>query len=241
MNRAACVIRSSQGDDAKASLEYQREVVPDLARDLVGEGGDIDIIDLGIHSGWSKYSYSPEEYERELLHQNSEIRQLIAEMSSGKYDILVAQDSERIARDQFFDDIRIAARDGEVEIVFSDELYEDIDSLPAEIIRVVERYQKQKEIKKSKIAKRRRRQRGYPDGPPPFALQYNSEKTAFEPDESDFERVRRAFRLHSNGDSYRSIAEEVGIPKSTVHRILNQHRTLYERHIEEERGEVLDA
>lgn len=231
-DRAICFVRASQGDDGKESLEYQREVIPETARNLVGDDGEVDVIDLGIHTGFSTYTRHPDEYDRELLDHNEDVQRAVEEIEDGVYDFIVARDKERISRDDYFKDFKRAAMFGEAEFVFTDSEGEDVDSISSEVTHVIAKKKKQEEIEAAKEAKRRRQEKGYPDGRPPYGLEYNTDKTGFRPKKGEYEEVERIFELADDGVSQREIAEKVDAGIGTVNRILN-NRERYDPFLDE--------
>lgn len=225
--RAVIIIRASQGDDAKESLEEQREELPRIACELletspdnIGEYGSseqIEILDLGIHTGFSTYSRNPNTYEEELLDENEDIQQLLTDLENGEYDYIVAKDKNRISRDDFFAEIKRAATvfgDAEFALWKDDD---DVDSVGSSVEHLIARKQKQQEIKDSIRAIQRKKEKGHDLGRPKFGYKYNSEKTAQVPDLPDFERALRVLVLLDDDDwSWAEIEEETGVNQGTM-------------------------
>lgn len=235
--RAAVVIRASQGDDAKESLSYQREAVPELACELVdagesevteyGEGGKVEVLDLGIHTGFSTFERSPEEYGRELLDENEDVQQLIDDLEAGEFAFLVSQDMERISRDDFFSFFKRAVRDGGAEFAFTDEEVDNVDSLPADLIRTIERRQKLKEIRKAKKAIRRRISAGKWHGRPPFGFETDDDGDFLVEKEGEFETAELVIEMRDSGSTYSEVREKTGVSDGTIRNIM-ENRERYE-------------
>jgi DNA invertase Pin-like site-specific DNA recombinase len=216
MSRAVAVIRKSQGDEEDVSLTQQRKRVPDLADDLAD---DIDRIDLGVHTGFSIHTKDRDE---ERIDAHPEIAGLLEDLQAGTYDHLVAWDDTRLARDQFFWELKRAALLGSCEFAFVKEPPED--ELTFRVQRAVESDVKRREIEKSKAALKAREQNGYDQGRPPFGLKYDEAGEFWVPDREsgDFSDAIEVIDLRENGVSWRDIADRTDVHKDTA-------RSIYER------------
>ncbi|KAB1198121.1 MULTISPECIES: resolvase [Haloferax] len=229
--RAVVLIRSSQGDSAKESLREQREVLPRIACSLVdchasgiglfGTGAQVEIIDIGIHTGFSTYTRNPNEYDGELLDQNGDIQTLLAELKTGKFQYVIGKDKNRISRDDFFNEIKRAATVfGNAEFV----LWKDdneVDSVGSSVEHLIARKQKEQEIEDAIRAIERKKERGDDLGRPKYGYTYNNAKTAQVPGD-DFRRALRVLSLRDGGATYREIEDETGIGQGTIANILSR-------------------
>lgn len=228
MSRAAIIVRSSQGDEDKVSLDVQREETRELATDLGID--EVDMIDLGIHTGFSSFTRGRDANEQ--LDAHDDIQQLLDDLKAGIYDYVIAYDDTRLARDDFFFIIRYAAIRGSAELQFVDDI--DIQSLGFRTRRVVEQYVKRKEIEKSKIARQARLDRGGYEGTPPLGTTWDDQRLHIEPDE-DFEDVLDILRMRDPGVdggtmSYTEILAETDLTNSrgTLANILDRHEEYLE-------------
>lgn len=218
---AARVIRSSQGADDKVSLDVQRD---ETAR--VADENDATItrtIDLGIHTGFSAFVRGADSENR--LDANDDILDLRDELEAGEYNYLIAYDSSRLARDDFFFVLQYSCILGDVEILFVEDI--KLDSLSFRVLRVVEQYVKLQEIKKSREARQRRRDAGGYEGTPPFGTRWDDDRHSIEPDDN-FDFALRVLDLKDDGCSHRDVVEAVdGVGSTaTVSNILDR-RELY--------------
>ncbi|MFW5916902.1 MAG: hypothetical protein ACOCRD_00675 [Halorubrum sp.] len=103
MSRAAAFVRKSQGGDDDVSLSIQRDEVPALAETLADE---VVTVDLGVHTGFSIHMKDADD---ERIDAHSEVRRLLDDLRAGEYTHLVAYDDTRLARDQFYWELKRAA------------------------------------------------------------------------------------------------------------------------------------
>jgi DNA invertase Pin-like site-specific DNA recombinase len=218
MSRAAAFIRKSQGDEDDVSLRLQRDRVGGLAEDLVD---DVEVIDLGVHTGFSIHM-RPESENR--IDTNPDVLELLEGLRSGEYDYLCAWDDTRLARDQFYWELKRAAIVGGCELTFVEEPPED--ELTFRVQRAVESDVKRREIQKSKAALEEREEQGHDQGRPPFGLTYDDAGERWIPDresESDgqdsFQKALDVIRARENGLSWRDVAAETGVNKNTARRV----------------------
>lgn len=226
--RAAAFIRKSQGADDDVSLKLQREEVPALARDLAEE---VESVDLGVHTGFSIHMKGAGE---ERIDAHPDVEELLADLRDGEYDYLVAYDDTRLARDQFYWELKRAAVLGECELAFVEEPPED--ELTFRVQRAVESDVKRREIEKSQAALDAREERGDDHGRPPFGLRYDDDGRRWVPDREsgEFATALEVIRLREAGNSWREIADESGVNKSTARGIYDRR----ERYLEEAEASV---
>jgi DNA invertase Pin-like site-specific DNA recombinase len=220
MSKALAWIRKSKGDDSDVGLEHQRELVRALAEDIASE---VDVLDLGIHTGFSTMTRND---PAGLLDQNERVQSRVNELETGTYSYLVAWDDRRICRDEYFSVIQYAAKQGNTEIVYIGDVNDD--DLTFDLKRRIERDTKEEEIKKSRQAVERRRERGYDHGRPRFGMTYDADGHYQIPGE-DFDTVLDIFQYDQNGMSRREIAEEVDVPLGTVQNVLDRQQWYVER------------
>ncbi|WP_226008056.1 recombinase family protein [Natrinema salinisoli] len=223
MSRAAAFIRKSQGSDDDVSLELQRKRVPELAERLADE---VDVIDLGVHTGFSVHMKGATE---ERIDANPEVETLLETLHGGEYDYLVAWDDTRLARDQFYWELKRAAVLGDCLFEFVEDPPED--ELTFRVQRAVESDVKRREIKKSQAAMDAREQRGDDHGRPPFGLCYDEDGRRWIPDREsgEFATALEVIRLRETGRSWRDIGDETGVNRSTARGIYNRR----DRYLEE--------
>lgn len=228
MSRAAAFIRKSQGDEDDVSLQLQREHVTDLADGLAD---DVETIDLGVHTGFSIHM-RPDSEDRIDTHED--VRALLEDLRAGEYDYLCAWDDTRLARDQFFWELKRAAIVGGCALEFVEEPPED--QLTFRVQRAVESDVKRREIQKSKAALEEREEQGHDQGRPPFGLTYDDAGEQWVPDRGgedgergDFQKAIDVIKARENDLSWRDVAGETGVNKSTARRIWERR----ERYLQE--------
>lgn len=233
MSRAAAVIRKSQGDEKDVSLQLQRDRVGELATNLAD---DVEKIDLGVHTGFSVHT-RPESKKR--IDTNPDVLELLSELRTGEYDYLCAWDDTRLARDQFYWELKRAALLGGCELKFVEDPPKD--ELTFRVQRAVESDVKRREIQKSKAALEQRKEQGHDQGRPPFGLIYDDageqwipDREATNSDVSDFERALDVIEARKDGLSWRDVAEETEVNKNTARRIWDRR----ERYLQETRTSV---
>lgn len=233
MSKALAWIRKSKGNDSDVGLEEQRELVRALAEDVASE---VDVLDLGIHTGFSTMTRDD---PVGLLDQNERVQNRVDELEAGTYSHLVAWDDRRICRDEYFSVIQYAAKQGNTEIVYVGDVNDD--DLTFDLKRRIERDTKEEEIKKSRRAVERRRNKGYDHGRPRFGMTYDADGQYQIPGE-DFDTVLEIFQYDGNGMSRREIAEAVDIPLGTVQNVLDREQWYVERSnmAEGDSAEILD-
>ena len=218
MSRAAAFIRKSQGGDDDVSLSIQREEVPALAESLAEE---VETVDLGVHTGFSIHMKGADD---ERIDAHPEVRRLLDDLRAGEYDHLVAYDDTRLARDQFYWEIKRAAIVGSAEISFVQEPPDD--ELTFRVQRAVESDVKRREIEKSQAALAAREERGDDQGRPPFGLRYDDDGRRWVADREsgEFATALEVIQLREKGESWRAIANEAGIPRSTVRSVYDRRK-----------------
>ncbi|RLM87894.1 recombinase family protein [Haloarcula sp. Atlit-7R] len=227
-SRAVAVIRKSQGADDDVALQLQREEVPALAHDLAEE---VETVDLGVHTGFSVHTKSVDD---ERIDAHPEVEELLADLRSGEYDHLVAYDDTRLARDQFYWELKRAATLGECELAFVEEPPED--ELTFRVQRAVESDVKRREIEKSQAALDAREERGDDHGRPPFGLRFDEDGRRWVPDREsgEFATALEVVRCREEGLSWRDVEEETGVSRSTARGIYDRR----ERYLQEAEASV---
>jgi hypothetical protein len=213
MSKALAWIRKSKGDDDDIGLEDQRELVRDLAEDIADH---VEVLDLGIHTGFSSMTRDD---PAGLLDQNERVQDCVGRLEAGEYSHLVAWDDRRICRDEYFSVIQYAATQGDAEIVYVGEVNED--DLTFDLKRRIERDTKEEEIKKSRRAIKRRKERGYDHGRPRFGMTYD-DAGHYQVPSDEFDTVLEIFQLDNAGESRREIADTVDVPVATIQNVLNR-------------------
>jgi DNA invertase Pin-like site-specific DNA recombinase len=186
----------------------------------------VKIFDDGQHS--SGFNNDRPEYTR--------MKQLLGE---GEIQSVVVRDRARLGRDfdermQFIIDLRQESiqlhttEDGVIDL-------EDPYSVAVEGIHSAsDDKKKREEIKKAKKEIRKRLEKGYYQGCPPFGLNFDQNKQYLVPDQ-DFETVMKVFDLRERGHTYEEIVEQTDVGSiPTVSRILKR-RDLYEEKAEMDR------
>lgn len=219
MTEAAAIIRQSQGREDSISLTLQRQEVTELANDVAD---DYNLIDLGNHTGFSIHMKGADDDER--IDNHPDIEQLLRDLRDGRYSHLVAWDDTRIARDQFYWEVRRAAIQGGADMEFIEDV-DDHDDLTFRVQRAVESQMKWNEIEKSMEAWRHRDEKGAAHGKPPFGLKYDEDGLYLVPDRDngDWKQALRVLQLRDDGASYREIASEVDdVGKDRARRVCNR-------------------
>jgi len=210
MSRALRFIRSSQGDSDKVSLSLQRETTDELLDELGYDEDNVDDVDLGIHTGFSRHTKDIDDDNR--LDNHPEVEAAVERLKDGVYDHVIAYDDTRICRDDYYFVIKDAAIQGGTEFKFTDNI--DTESLAFRVKRVVEMWIKLQEIRKSKAARKRRRENGGREGTPPTGLDWDDDRHGWVPDD-DFEAVLRVLALKDAGYTHREVVAEVDVAGST--------------------------
>jgi len=230
MSRAVAFYRKSQGDEDDVSLQLQRDRVGDLATELADE---VEEVDLGIHTGFSIHT-RPDSEER--IDTNEDILTLLEGLRAGEYDYLCAWDDTRLARDQFYWELKRAALLGGCELAFVEE--SPNDSLTFRVQRAVESDVKRREIEKSRAAMAERQEQGHDQGRPPYGLRYNDAGERWVPDRetengevSDYQQALNVIKYRRDDVSWRNIADRTGVHKDTARSIWDR-RERYLQHSE---------
>lgn len=223
MTDGAIVVRSSQGSDDKVSLDVQRERTLQLAKEHGVD--DPDIIDFGIHTGWSLFTRGVEAEDEKRIDQNPKMQQLLDDLRAGEYDKLFAYDDTRPARDRFLVVVEHACIEGGCEMVF----YEDADtsSLMFWIKRFVETHAKLKEMRATLEALAHRDENDYWQGRPRWGTRFDDDGQYLEPGE-DFEEALTAIRLREeHGASYSDIIEATAVTSTGTLRSILDNASWY--------------
>lgn len=155
---------------------------------------------------------------------HDDVLALLEDLRAGEYDFLCAWDDTRLARDQFYWELKRAAIVGGCELAFVEEPPED--ELTFRVQRAVESDVKRREIQKSKAALEEREEQGHDQGRPPYGMTYDDAGERWVPDwesengeRSDFQKAIDVIKARENDLSWRDIADETGVNKSTARRI----------------------
>lgn len=224
MTRVLAWIRKSKGADDDIGLVEQRNGTCRLAHQLVSSWDAVDVLDLGIQTGFS--SLSRDNDVAQLLDERPEVEDVLADLRAGTYDYVAAWDDRRICRDGYFEVIRHAAGQGGAEFVYVADVAED--DLTHDIKRRIERDTKEEEIKKSRQAIEARKERGYDHGRPKFGMTYDEAGHYQVPGEA-FEDVKEILRRRDDGESFAEIAEAVDVPASTVRNVVDRREWYRDR------------
>lgn len=214
-SNALAWIRKSKGSEDDIGLTEQRHAVPRLAYRLTGDWTTVDVLDLGVHTGFSTLSRN----DSGMLDDNERVQAALEELRAGAYDYLVALDDRRVCRDGYFEVIKHAAVSGDAEFVYVRDVAED--DLTHDIKRRVERDTKEEEIEKSRQAIRARQERGYDHGRPRFGMTYDAAGHYQVPGE-EFETVQNILRRRDEGETFATIADAVDVPESTVRNVVDR-------------------
>lgn len=222
--KAAAYIRQSQGSDDSVSLDIQRDEVPELAAELAD---DVDLYDLGVHTGFSINSQQKTAEDDHRLDANNQVQTLLDWLEDGEYDYLAAYDKSRLCRDGFVERFKTACARGGAEIVFIDD---EEDDFARDIRHRAEQEAKQAEIAKARKAVQRRMAEGKWQGAAPTGFEWDDDGDDIEPGD-DFDDVLTLIDLKEAGKSHTDAISEtdLDISKSTVSKILDR-RDLYEEH-----------
>lgn len=221
MSDSVIVIRQSSGTEDSESLEIQREECLELASRLDDESPEI--LDLGVHTGFSIHS---RDKDQERIDNHDGVTELIERIEEGQFDFLIAYNDTRIARDEYYSRWKRAAAIGNTEIVFVQDIEQD--TLSHGVQRVVEKHIKQKRIEDSKKALRRREEKGFDHGSPPFGLSFDENGEYWVPDD-DFETAMEVIRKREKGYSYPTIVEKTGVPRGTAYRTVQNKEVIEEK------------
>lgn len=223
MTRAALAwIRKSKGSDDDIGLEQQRADVLEEARDVAT---DVTELDLGVQTGFS--TLTRDEHSRQLLDQRDDVKDTVDDLRDGTYDVLVAYDDRRVARDEYFSVIEHACIAGDCKMLFVSADVER-DDLAFDLQRRVERKTKEEEIRKSKKATRERRENGCYHGTVPFGLTYADDDCHLERHPVEWSQLETVFDRRDDGDVLEEIGDDIGVSAATVSRISNRGIEWYE-------------
>lgn len=217
---ALAVVRQSKGSDDSASLEEQREVVPEMIQDETNMDA-IERLDMGVHTGFSLHEREPDEPHVEGCDAYMDALDAV---KRGRYDVVAAYEERRLARDQFIERWDYAVRRGDAEFLFK--VSTPDDELTAGVTRVVERAKKKQEIEAARRAVRRRQEQGYYQGGEWFGLEFDANGKYLTQGE-DFDQAMAMLEMRDRGRSYREIRDEIGVALGTQKRILDR-REVYD-------------
>jgi len=160
--------------------------------------------------------------DEERIDAHPDVEELLTDLRAGEYDHLVAYDDTRLARDQFYWELKRAAVLGECELAFVEEPPDD--QLTFRVQRAVESDVKRREIEKSQAALDAREERGDDHGRPPFGLRYDDDGRRWVPDREsgEFATALEVIRRRNDDLSWREVEDETGVSRSTA-------RSVYDR------------
>lgn len=226
MTRALAWIRKSKGSDDAIGLKQQRRAVIGTADELAA---DVETLNLGVHTGFSTLTRDDEDG---LLDQNERVQKAVEDLRSGEYDVLVAFDDRRVARDDYFSVIEHACVQGGCEIAYvSDDV--EKDDLAFDIQRRVERKTKEEEIKKAKHATKERVENGCYQGLPPFGLRFHDDRCHLVKDEAQWSVVEEIIERRERDEPVRKVAAAVDLSIATVSRVEDRGMEYYEDRLAE--------
>jgi DNA invertase Pin-like site-specific DNA recombinase len=232
MTRSLAWIRKSKGNDDDIGLVEQRNGTCRLARQLTPTWDHVDVLDLGIQTGFS--SLSRDNDASQLLDERADVKNALKALRKGAYDYVAAWDDRRICRDGYFEVIRHAANQGGAELVYVADVAQD--ELTHDLKRRIERDTKEEEIKKSRQAIEARKERGYDHGRPKFGMTYDDAGHYQVPGE-DFETVMEILQRRADGETFAAIADAVGEAESTVRNVFDREEW-YRNRAERTEGEI---
>lgn len=160
-----------------------------------------------------------------------EYTRMITDLEDSDVDAVVVRNADRLSRDKNERLLFLTQYAADV-TVYSTERGEEIEmeSGTGFLMEAIQAYmddvQKRKEIERARRVVQKRQENGYYQGKPPYGLRFDEDGKHLVPDDEEFENVTEVLRLRDEeGLSYREIAEETGVAKSTVGRIIrNQDR-----------------
>lgn len=211
--------RLSQESDT--SIERQKRNIRAYANE---HGLDLQrIYDDGERSS----GFSPNELE-----EYPKVRRRVFD---GDADAVIIHDKRRLARDidevmRLIPEFRTngiglhTCEDGELDL--SNPMKAAIEIVQA----AAAHEEKLKEIERAIQAVEERLENGYYQGRPPTGLSFDADRKYLTPDAEEWGDVCRVFQLRERGHSYREIADDTDLPKSTIADILNRGREFYEEY-----------
>ena len=216
MTDALGYTRLSQRSDV--SIDRQKELIRDYCTE---HGLDlVDIYDDGQRS--SGFDDDREAYNEMMEH-----------VRAGEVDAVVVRDRTRLGRDKHLrmEHFSRMARLGVELHTVADEHIDPED--PTALLREAMYAQqhdesKREEIKKAKAETKRRIENGYDHGRPRFGMIYDGEGKYQVPGEK-FDTVLEVLRAKSGGKSYREIADEHDVSKTTAQKIVERREWYVER------------
>ena len=95
--KALTWIRKSKGTESDIGLKQQRESVQLVAEELAPT---VETLDLGVQTGFS--TLTRDEDANQLLDECDDVQNAVEDLRNGEFDLLVAYDDRRVARDEYF-------------------------------------------------------------------------------------------------------------------------------------------
>ena len=187
--------------------------------------------DLGLEriyddGRWSS-AFSPEELE--------EYQKVRSRVFDGDISAVIVNSKRRLARD-INEVMRIIPefRENNIELHTYEDGELDLSNpmrAAIEILQAAAAYEeKLKEIERAIQAVEERLENGYYQGRPPTGLSFDDEGKYLTPDAEEWDAVCRVFELRDREHSYREIADDTGLPKSTIADVLDRGREFYEEY-----------
>lgn len=227
VTKALTWIRKSKGTESDLGLKQQRESVQVVAEELATT---VETLDLGVQTGFS--TLTRDEDANQLLDECDDVQNAVEDLRNGEFDLLVAYDDRRVARDEYFSVIEHACVQGDVDLVFvSDDV--ETNDLAFDLQRRIERKTKEEEIKKSKAAIRERRQNGCYQGTVPFGIEFAADKCHLDRHDHEWSVLEDVIERRERGESVRDVTDATGVPAATVSRIANRGFEWYEEMLAE--------
>lgn len=211
---------SQEGRDA--SLDEQKRSIREYARE---HGLDLQTT---RNDGENTSGFDTERGEYQLLREK---------IREGEIDAVVVRDRARLSRD-FDERLRLLTylREQDVELhVVEDRGLIDVQDVQTAAMECVhaamDHVKKKAEIDRAKAAIEERLERGDDHGRPPFGLRFDDEGRRWVPDREsgEFATALEVIRLREDGLSWRDIADETGVNRSTARGIYDRR----ERYLDE--------
>lgn len=157
-------------------------------------------------------------------------RRVVEKVRNGEIGAVVVRDRARLSR-EFDERLRLLTyfRESGVELHVIEDRgmvpLDDVQTASMECIHAaMDHIKKKAEIERSKEAIKQRIERGDDHGRPPYGLQYDDDGRHWVPDRErdEFSDALGVIRLREEGRSWREIAEETGVHKSTARGIYDR-------------------
>jgi len=177
--------------------------------------------------------YDDGRYESGYNEDREAYEELKEDLDEKPIEAVVVRDVARIGRD--FDermDFILTLRQTDIELHSSErgpiDLSDPYEAAVESIHAASDHADKQREIRRSKEAIKKRIEKGYDHGRPRFGMTYDEESKYQVPGE-DFETVMEILKLRRADNSYPKIAAETGVAMGTVRRVWKRREWYIER------------